>query len=150
MGKLDISLRFGFCKRCLKYWNLQKGTKKISFFFVGVPLFSILLEIFSTLLTLHSLKCIFHVNIHIEKIVNVMFLENVSIWIVTSENINRKSTWFFGFLVGYINISDNFYKIKKFNLGPVFSIITTDLIFSEILGLLYINCRGCMQDKMVE
>ena len=53
----------------------NRNQKKSGFFFVGVPLFSFLLEIFSTLLTLHCLKCIFHVNIHIDIVVNVMFVE---------------------------------------------------------------------------
>ena len=53
--------------------------KKSGAFYVGVPLLSLLREIFSTLLTLHCPKCIFHVNIHIDKVINVMFVENVSI-----------------------------------------------------------------------
>ena len=79
----------------MKYWNLQTRIKTIKCFFVGVPLFSFLLEIFSTFLTLHCLKCLFHVNIHIDKVINVMFVENVSIWNVTSENISKKITWLF-------------------------------------------------------
>ena len=120
MGKLDISLRFGFCERCLKYWNLQTGTKKTCVFFVGVPLFSFLLETFSTLLTLHCPKCILHVNIHIDKVINVMFVENISIWNVTSENYSKKTLDCFLFQVGDINISDNFYKIEKLKYRSVF------------------------------
>ena len=43
-----------------------------------------------------------------------MFVENVSIQNVSSENISKKSTYFFGFKVEDVNISDNFYQIKKF------------------------------------
>ena len=53
--------------------------KKSGAFFVDVLLFSFLLEIFSTLLTLLSLKCLFHVNDHRNKVVSVMFVEKVSI-----------------------------------------------------------------------
>ena len=95
MIKLTISLRFVFCKRCLKYWNLQTWTKKSNAFYVGVLLLKFLLEIFSTLLTLHCLKCPFHVNIQIDKVINVMFVENISIWNVISENISKNNTWFF-------------------------------------------------------
>ena len=96
--------------------------KKNRCFFVGVPLFSFLLETFSTLLTLHCPKCILHVNIHMDKVINVMFVENISIWNVTSETISKKQTLdCFGFQVGDIKISDNFYKIEKFKYRPVFS-----------------------------
>ena len=73
----------------------NRNQNESSAFFVGVPLFSFLLEIFSRLLTLHCLKCLFHMNNHIDKVVNVMFVEKVSIWNVTSENISKKSTWLF-------------------------------------------------------
>ena len=43
-----------------------------------------------------------------------MFVEKVSIWNVTSENISKKALHLFRFQVGDINISDNFYKIEKF------------------------------------
>ena len=56
-----------------------RNKKKFSAFFVGVPLFSFHLEFFFTLLTLHCFKCLFHVNIHLDKVVTVMFVENVSI-----------------------------------------------------------------------
>ena len=55
----------------------NNNQKKIGAFCVGVPLFSFLLEFLSTLLTLHCLKCLFHVNIHIDKVVNVMFVESI-------------------------------------------------------------------------
>ena len=57
----------------------HRNQKKSGDFFVGVPLFSFLLEMVSTLLTLHCLKCLFHVNIHIDKVVDVSFVENVLI-----------------------------------------------------------------------
>ena len=41
------------------------------------------------------LKCFFHVNIQIDKLVNVMFAEKVSMWNMTSENISKNSTWLF-------------------------------------------------------
>ena len=50
----------------------HRNKKKSGAFLVGVPLFLFLLEIFLTLLTLY---CLFHVNIHIDKVVNVMFVE---------------------------------------------------------------------------
>ena len=72
-------------------WKSQhRNQQKSGAFFVGVPLFSFLLELFSTLLTLHCLECLFHVNIDIDQVVNVMFVENISIYNVTSENISRK------------------------------------------------------------
>ena len=61
----------------------NRNQKKSGAFYEGVPLLSFLLEIFSTLLTLQCLKCLFHVIIHIDKVINVMFVENVSIWNVT-------------------------------------------------------------------
>ena len=70
----------------------NRNKKKSGAFYIGVPLLSFLLEIFSTLLTLHYLKCLFHVNIHIDKVLNVMFVENVSIQNVTSEKISKKNT----------------------------------------------------------
>ena len=57
----------------------HRNQKKTGDFFVGVLLFSFLLEIFFTLLILHCLKCLFHLNIHIDKVVSVMFVENISI-----------------------------------------------------------------------
>ena len=53
-------------------------------------------------------------NIHIDKVVNVMFVENVLILNGTSENVSEKALDCFGFQAGDINISHNFYKIKKF------------------------------------
>ena len=50
--------------------SFNGNQKKLSAFFVGVPLFSFLLEIF-----LHCLKGLFHMNKHINKVVNVMFVE---------------------------------------------------------------------------
>ena len=82
----------------VKYvWNIKIShlKPKKSSVFLGILLFSFLLETFSTLLTMHCLKCLFHMNKHINKVVNVMFVENVSMWNVTSENISKKSTWLF-------------------------------------------------------
>ena len=53
----------------------KQEPKKSNAFFLGVLLFSFLPEIFSTLLTLHCLKCLFHMNNHIDQVVNVMFVE---------------------------------------------------------------------------
>ena len=49
---------------------------------------------------LHFWHCIawsvfFHMNSHINQVVNVMFVANVSRWNATSENISKKTTWFF-------------------------------------------------------
>ena len=43
-----------------------------------------------------------------------MFVEKVSIWNVTSENISKKAPYLFRLQAGDINISDNIYKIEKF------------------------------------
>ena len=75
--------------------SLTRNPKKPSAFFANVFWFSFLLEIFSTLLTLHCLKCLFHMNSRIKQVVNVIFVANVSRWNATSENISKKSTWFF-------------------------------------------------------
>ena len=53
----------------------NRKQKKSGAFYVGVTLLSFLLEIFSTHWTLHCLKCRFHVNIHINKVIGVMFVE---------------------------------------------------------------------------
>ena len=80
-------------------WNIeisnQEPKKKPSVFFPSVPWFSFLLEIFSTLLTMHYLKRLFHMNCHINQVVNVMLVGKVSRWNATSENISKKSTWLF-------------------------------------------------------
>ena len=70
----------------------NRNQNKSGAFYVGVPLLSFLLELFSTLLTLYCLKSLFHVNIYIDKVINVMFVENISIDNVISENISKKST----------------------------------------------------------
>ena len=90
-----ISLSFGFCKMCLKCWNLLIGTKKNKCFYCTCFVILFLLEIFSTLLTLLCPICLFHMNNHIDKVVHVMFVETVSGWNVTSKNIFKKSTNFF-------------------------------------------------------
>ena len=59
--KMVTSLGVGFCKRLLKYRNHQKETKK-NIFFASVPWFLFLLEIFSTLITLHCLLYFFSMN----------------------------------------------------------------------------------------
>ena len=79
-------------------WNIEisiKEPKNTSAFFACVPWFSFILEIFSTLLTLHCLKCLFHMNSHINQVVNVRFVGKVSRLNATSENISKTSTWFF-------------------------------------------------------
>ena len=81
-------------------------------------------KILSTLLTLLCLNCPFHMNKHTDKVVYVMFVETVSGWDVTSENISKNSTKFFLFQVGDLNILDIFYKIKNFNCWPDCPVIT--------------------------
>ena len=110
----------------------NRNQKKFGAFYVGVLLLSFLLEIFTTLLTLHCPKCLFHVNIHIDKVINVMFVENISIWNVTSENISKNSLDCFGFQVGDINISDNFCKIEKYR--PVFFFFNNHYWFYTFLN----------------
>ena len=54
----------------------------------------------------------------------------VSRWNVTSENIYKKSTWFFWFHVQYINISDIFYKmpnLKKWLIKAVVPFLPRNL-----------------------
>ena len=95
-NKLPFVLSFGFCKICLKFWNLQIGTKKQSAFIACVLWFLYLLKIFSTLLTFLCLKCLFHMNYHIDKVVYVMFVKAFFFWWnVTSENICKIATNFF-------------------------------------------------------
>ena len=85
-----------FCKNMSEILKSPtRNQKKTSAFFASVLWFSFLLEIFSTLLTLHCPKCLFHMNDHINQVVNVMFVGKVSRWKVTSENISKKSTWLF-------------------------------------------------------
>ena len=69
-------------------------------------------------------------NIHMDEVVSVILVEKVSRSNVSSKNTCKKTLVCFGFHVGDLNISDNFYKILKFNLLPVFPIITTELIIS--------------------
>ena len=52
---------------------------------------------------------------HIAKVVNVLFVEKVLEWNVTSLNIIKKTLDCFLFQVGDINITYNFYKIKNLN-----------------------------------
>ena len=92
----------------------NRNQKKPGAFFVGVLLFSFILEIFSTLLTLHCLKCLFYVNNHRNKVLSVIIVEKGSKLNMTSENIIKKTLCCFGFQVGDINISENFNKIDKF------------------------------------
>ena len=111
-------------------WNIEiskQEPKKSGAFFVGVPLFSFLLEIFSTLLILH---CIFYVNIHVDKVVNVMFVENVSILNVTSENISKKSTWLFLVQSWRYQYFWQLLQNRKVLGMASFPIITTDLKLS--------------------
>ena len=52
LEKLFISLSFGFCKVCLKYWYFQLRTKKkFGAFLADVPRFSLFIEKLSTHLT---------------------------------------------------------------------------------------------------
>ena len=103
-------------------------------FFVGVPLFSFLLEIFSTLLTLHCLTCIFHMIKHINKVVNVMFVENISIWNVTSENIAKKVPNFFGFYAEMSIFLTTFTKLNRLSNGQFFQWSLLILYFPKSLG----------------
>ena len=95
MKRIAINFSFRFFKRCLKCWNHRKGTKKTKSLFCTCFLILVFLEIVLTLLTLLCLNCLFHMNNHIYKVVYVMFVEIVSWWNVTSENICKTSTNFF-------------------------------------------------------
>ena len=55
--------------------SLNRNQKKVSAFFATVLRFLFLLEIYSTLVTLLCLKCLFHMNNHIDKVVYVMFVK---------------------------------------------------------------------------
>ena len=57
--------------------------------------FSVVLEIFSKVLTMHCPKCIFHMNF-IDLVGNVMVVKTVSRWNNASENICKKKLSFFG------------------------------------------------------
>ena len=104
----------------MKCWSIQIGTKKKVFFFKHFLWFFFLLEIFSTLLTLLCLNCLFHMNNHIYKVVYVMFVEIFSRWNLISENIRKKAPHFFWFQVGYLKTSQIFYKIQNYKWWLVF------------------------------
>ena len=55
--------------------------------------FSVILEIFPTYLTMHCLKCLFHMD---NKVCAVPCVERTSIWNGTSGNICKKNPRFFG------------------------------------------------------
>ena len=118
-------------------WNIeiskQEPKKKSSAFFVGVWLFSFLFVIFSTHFTLHCLKCLFHLNNHIDKVENVMFVEKVLIWNMTSENISKKTLNLFRFQVGDINISNDIKKSKSLSNGQFFQLALLILYFPNSL-----------------
>ena len=73
--------------------SLSRNQKKC--FFAHVLWFLFFLKIFSTILTLLCLDCLFHMNNNIDLVVNVMFVESVSGWNVTLENISKKKHKFF-------------------------------------------------------
>ena len=95
LKQFAIHLCFRFYKICWKCWNLRIETKKISAFFANVLWLLFFCEIFSTLLTFLCLNCLFHMNNHIYLVVFFMFVEIVSGWNVTPENIGKNSTKLF-------------------------------------------------------
>ena len=95
--------------------NQEPKETKCFFFFASVPWFSFLLEIFSTLLTLHCLKCLLYMNSHINQVVNVTSVRKVSRWNAISEISPKKALDFLLVQVGDFNISGIFYKIQILN-----------------------------------
>ena len=83
--------------------------KKFGAFLASVPWFSLFIVKLSTHLTMHCLKCLFHMDNHIDLVGTVTFVERISWGNGTSENIWKKSLAFFWILVGDFNISDLFY-----------------------------------------
>ena len=61
--------------------------KKCGAFFVSVPWFSFFIEKLSTHLTIHCLKCLFHMDNHIDFVGTVTSVERISWQNGTSENI---------------------------------------------------------------
>ena len=122
MGLLEILfISFGCCKICQKCQYLQLGTKnKFSDFFLSIPWFS-----FFYWKTFHTFdnECLFHMDNHIDLVGSVTFVEKISWQKGTLENIIKKGTYFFWFLVGDFDISNIFYKIQNLNSWPVFPVV---------------------------
>ena len=80
------------------FWKKKKSPKKFNCIFASVPWFLFLFKIFSTLITLHCLLCIYicFKKIIVDWFVNVMFVETISRWNCTMENIIKKTPMFFG------------------------------------------------------
>ena len=120
-----------FCKICLKCWNLQIRTKKISaFFFAHVLWWLFLLKLFATLLPLLCLNCLFHINNHREYVVYVLFVEPGSGWKVTSKTSAKKSPHFHWIQVWHLNILDIVYKIQISTDGQFVQQSLTGLILA--------------------
>ena len=122
LEKLFISLSFGFCKISPNCWYLLLESKKV-FFLQVFHNSSFLLEKLSTHLTMHCLKCLFHIINHIDLVGTVTFVERISWQNCTPENIGNKGTCFFQFLVGDFNILDRFNKIQNIKYWPVFPVV---------------------------
>ena len=88
--------------------------------FKGVLWFSVFLKIFSTNITSHCPRCLFHLNNHKDSAGWVITLERISRWTELNGNINKKGTIFFLLF-----------------LGRVFPFLED---FNKILGWKEINC----------
>ena len=81
------------------------------------------LELFLTLLTMHCIKGNFHMHNHINPVRNVMFVETISRWNDTSENICKKYTFFFIPSWRFQHFWHNLQNLKL-NLMTSFQVIT--------------------------
>ena len=116
IGKTCLILRFGFCERCLKYFNLQPGNKNNQVLFL--LMFSYVtfhLETFPTNMTFKTSFIWLYIWKRLVWQCNVKSVENISGRKENQGTHAKKALGFFWFLDGDFNISDIFYKIQISN-----------------------------------
>ena len=69
--------------------NLIRIRSKLVSCVANVPWFSVILEVFFTHLTMHCLKCLFHMNNHIDQVGTVNPVKIISRWNGPSGNIKK-------------------------------------------------------------
>ena len=125
LEKLVISLSLGFCKICLKCWNLWLGTERKQVLFlqpkkfwctnchgilstnVTVPTKYMWLSMWKRRLRQRNVKCV----------------ESVSIKSENHGTLAKKASNFCCFPIEDINISNIFYKIQNLNLWKKISVV---------------------------
>ena len=118
MGKLVFSRSYGFCKRSLKYSNLQLGTKKNQVHFCSCFLmYHFILKLFPQTWHWQFDLCDYSCG----KDIYGNALSNM--WKITQDNLRiaehlKKNLKLF--TVGDFNSSDIFYKIHNFSSRQVF------------------------------